>query len=208
MHYLDTTLQQTVSDTLIPFEQTISDVARDIDLFYHEINMGIKMPALLGTNAYFFYDPNVPLFRKQFVDLNKLPHHQRLGYITGGIESPARNINSTDPYVSFASNRIFEVYLDTISTELKEINNEVINFICFPNPSAEKVQIEFELQKNTEIKIELLDMKGSLVKEVCHQLFNSGKQKLLLNISDYSKGVYNCVITVNGTRKSIRLQKD
>lgn len=54
MYYVDTLTQQTVTDSLVPFVQTISDVARDLDMNYHEIDAGIKMPALLGTNAYFF----------------------------------------------------------------------------------------------------------------------------------------------------------
>ncbi len=209
MYYMDTLTQQTIADSLVPFVRTISDVARDIDLNYHEIDAGIKMPALLGTNAYFFYDLNVPFVRKHFVHLNALPHNQRIGYIVGGIESPELNISFTDPSLSFASTRVFEVYLDTIATTaVKEISNDVLNFFCYPNPSSDKVEIAFELKKNETVKIELLDMKGSLVKEVCNQSFGSGKQKLLLNIAEYSKGVYNCVITVNGNRKSIRVQKN
>ena len=208
MYYVDTLTQLSVTDSLVPFVRTISNVARDYDFAYHEINAGIKMPALLGTNAYFFYDLNVPMFRNHFVHLNSLPHHQRLGYIVGGIETPEKNISVTDPSLSFASTRVFEVYLDTVATAIQEVNNDVLNFIGYPNPSADKVQIEFELKKAEQVKIELLDMKGSLVKEVCNQSFNLGKQKLLLNISEFSKGVYNCVITVNGSRKSIRLQKE
>jgi len=208
MYYVDTVTHQTVTDSLVPFVQTISDVARDLDLNYHEIDAGIRMPALLGTNAYFFYDLNVPFCRKHFVHLNVLPPHQRLGYIIGGIESPELNISITDPSLSFASTRVFEVYLDTIATAIQEVNNDVLNFFCYPNPSREKVEIAFELKKAEQVKIELLDMKGSLVREVCNQSFSTGKQKLLLNISDYSKGVYNCVITVNDNKKSIRLRKE
>jgi len=208
MYYVDTLTGLTVTDSFIPFVQTISNVARDIDLNYHEINAGIKMPALLGTNAYFFYDLNVPMFRNHFVHLNLLPHHQRLGYIIGGIESPELNISLTDPALSSASTRIFEVYLDTISTALPELNSDVLNFICYPNPSNGKTQIEFELKKPEQVKIELFDMKGSVAKQVCNQYFTTGKQKLLLNLSELSKGVYNCVITVNNQRKSIRLQRE
>ncbi|HLP51000.1 MAG TPA: T9SS type A sorting domain-containing protein [Chitinophagales bacterium] len=210
MYYMDTLTQSTVTDSLIPFVQTISDVARDIDMNYHEINAGIKMPALLGTNAYFLYEPGIPMVRKHFVHLNVLPHHQRLGYIIGGIESPELNISFTDPSLSFASARVFEVYLDTIQgpSALAEVSNDVLNFYAYPNPASNKIQVEFELKKNEQVKIELLDMKGALVKQVCNQQFTSGKQKLPLYVGDIAKGVYNCVITVNATRKSIRLQKD
>ena len=211
MYYMDTLTQQTVYDSLIPFVRTISDVARDIDFNYHEINAGIRMPALLGTNAYFFYDDSVPMFYKNFVDLNHLKHHQRIGFITGGIESPDLNIGLTGSEASFASPRVFEVYVDTIAdttVNITEINNDVLNFFCYPNPAKEQAEIVFEIKKPEAVKMEMIDAKGSLVKEICNQTFNAGKQKLLLNLSSYPKGVYNCVISVNNHLKSIRLAKE
>ncbi|MES2619459.1 MAG: T9SS type A sorting domain-containing protein [Bacteroidota bacterium] len=211
MYYMDTLTQQTVTDSLVPFVRTISDMARDVDGNYHERDAGIRMPALLGTNAYFLSDLTVPMYRNHFVHLNVLPNHQRIGYIIGGIESLDLNIADTDPSaLSYASARVFEVYLDATDTvsALKEVSNEVLNFFCYPNPAHDNVQIEFELRKTEQVKIELMDIKGSLVKEICSQTFNSGKQKLLLNLSGCSKGVYNCLLTVNNHRKSIRLAKE
>lgn len=212
MYYVDTLTQQTVHDSLVPFVRTVSDVVRDFDFAYHEINAGIRMPALLGTNAYFFYDLQVPMYKKHFVDLNSLAHHQQIGYIVGGIESMDLNIADNNPNAqSFASPRVFEVYIDTIedtTTVLSEINNEVLNFLCYPNPANEKTQLEFELKKNEIVKIELLDMKGSLVQTVCNKTFDAGKQKLVLDLQQLAKGVYNCVITVNRHRKSLRVQKE
>lgn len=207
MYYIDTLTQQQVADSMVPFVQTISDVARDVDLNYHEINAGIRMPALLGTNAYFLYDAAVPMFRKNFVHLNHLAQHHRIGYIVGGIESPELNISVTDPSLSFASSRVFEVYIDTMLTALPEISNEVLNFVAYPNPASGQIQIEFELLRSQKVKAELLDMKGVLVKEICYQNLNAGKQKFLLNMESFSKGIYHCVLTVNGSRKAIRLQK-
>ena len=138
MYYMDTLTQLSVTDSLVPFVRTISDVARDIDLNYHEFDAGIRMPALLGTNAYFLYDLDVPIYRNHFVHLNALPHHQRIGYIVGGIESLDLNISDTDPSVlSSASARVFEVYLDTLVDTVSNIipvNNEVLNFFFYPNP--------------------------------------------------------------------------
>jgi hypothetical protein len=211
MYYMDTVTHLAVTDSLVPFVRTISDVARDIDFTYHEFDAGIQMPALLGTNAYFFTDLNVPLYRKHFIHLNVLPYHQRIGYMTGGIESSDRNIADNDPSVtSHASTRVFEVYVDATDTVsgFHEINNDVLNFFCYPNPAKEQAEVEFELKEVETVKVELTDMKGALIKEVCNRSFAAGKQKLLLNLSPYSRGVYNCVLTVNNRRKSIRLEKD
>lgn len=211
MYYMDTLTQQTVYDSLVPFVRTVSDVVRDFDFAYHEINAGIRMPALLGTNAYFFYDLDVPMYQKHFVDLNSLTHHQRVGYIVGGIESLDLNIADNNPNAqSFASARVFEVYVDTVAdttTVIAQVNNDVLNFLCYPNPANDKALIEFELKKSETVKIELLDMKGSLVQTVCEKIFEAGKQKLALNLQQLSKGIYNCVLTVSRHRKSLRLQK-
>lgn len=210
MYYIDTLTHLTVTDSFVPFVRTISDVARDADLNYHEIDAGIRMPALLGTNAYFFPDETAPLVRKHFFHLNSFPNQQRIGFITGGIESPEINVGLSDASLSFASRRVFEVFVvrDTIPSSAHEIKNDVLNFFCRPNPSAEQTEILFELKETAEVKIELLDMSGRRIKEVCSKIFSSGKQKLLLNISELSKGIYNCVLTVNNQRKSVRLVKD
>lgn len=211
MYYVDTLTQQTIHDSLVPFVRTISNVVRDMDGMFHELDAGIRMPALLGTNAYFFNDEAVPVYKNQYIHLNLVQPHQRLGYIVGGIESMDLNIAENSPDAqSYASTRVFEVYLDTVvtTTGLTEVSNEVLNYFCYPNPATDKATLEFELKKAEQVKIELLDLKGSLVQEVCNTGLNAGKQKLLLNLAAISKGVYNCVLTVNNHRKSIRLAKD
>jgi hypothetical protein len=211
MYYVDTVTQQTITDSLVPFVRTISDVARDIDFTYHEFRAGIRMPSLLGTNAYFLNDLNVPLYRKHFINLNMLPYHQRIGYIVGGIESLDLNIADNDPSVmSHANATVWEVYLDATDTVsgFQEVNNDVLNFFCYPNPAKNEAKLEFELKRDAQVKIELADMKGAIVKMVCNRPFVAGKQKLLLNLSDLTRAVYNCVLTVNNHRKSIRLAKE
>jgi hypothetical protein len=210
MYYIDTVTQQTVTDSFVPFVRTISDVARDLDLLYHEFDAGIRMPSLLGTNAYFFYDLNMSLYRKHFIHLNTLPNHQRIGHIVGGIESLDLNISESDPSVmSYANARVFDVYVDLTDTvsNLHEVNNDVLNFFCYPNPARDKVEVVFELARQAVVKIELIDMKGALIKTICNRAFTFGKQKFLLNLSDCAKGVYNCVLTINNHRKAIRLAK-
>ncbi len=203
MYYVDS-VGATVTDSMVPFVRTISDVARDVDENYHELNAGITMPALLGTNAYFFMDAAVPTY-KSFVHVNKLGNHTRIGYICGGIESPDMNINSTDPSLSFASARVFEVYTNKATGFGKEVVNDVLDFYCYPNPATRQSEVCFELSKAQIVNVSLFDVNGRLVTEVCNKEFAAGKQKLLLNMSDYPKGVYNVAITVNNRLKSIRL---
>lgn len=209
MYYVDTLTGQTVTDSFVPFVQTISDVARNIDRDYFEINAGIRMPALQGTNAYFFPDLEVPKYHKDYVHVNELKGRVRIGYLTSGIESPELNISLTDPSLSFAGQQVFEVYavkpVDT-TTGFTYIENEVLNFYCYPNPITSQTEIFFELPESAGVKIEVMDMTGKVVKQVCNENFGTGKQKQSLNMSGFAKGIYNCVITAGKQRKSIRLK--
>jgi len=211
MYYLDSVNNTQHTDSMIPFVRTISDVVRNLDGDYFEFDAGIRMPALLGTNAYFFMDTATPIYKKFFVHLDALPAgHNLVGYITGGIESPEANINETDPSLSIASPRVFEVYIDkdTLASGFTPIDNSVLNFYCYPNPAHNAATVEFEITDPAMVKLELMDANGKLVEQVCNKQFAAGKQKLRLNISQYPSGVYNCVITLYGKRKSIRLAKD
>ncbi|MCW5908602.1 MAG: T9SS type A sorting domain-containing protein [Chitinophagales bacterium] len=208
MYYIDTLTGQTVTDSFVPFVQTISDVARDVDRNYHEINAGIRMPALQGTNAYFFPDLAAPKYRHHFVHLNQLPAQQRIGYLTSGIESPELNISFTDPSLSFAGQQVYEVYLDRVTgIATNAIINEVFNFYCYPNPVNGSAQIFFELAEPKQIKIEITDVSGKLLQVVTENVYAEGKHQLAVNVSTLPAGVYNCVLSAGKQRKAVRLIK-
>lgn len=207
MYYMDTASSTKRTDSLIPFVQTITDVVRNLDNDYFEYDAGIRMPALLGTNAYFMVNDTLPRFKAHFIHLNHLGNSTLLGYIVGGIESPELNISNTDPSLSFASTNVYEVHLDRTVVGMREVNNEVLNFYCYPNPAKDYTDIQFELNEGKQVKIELCDATGKVLSEVCNRSLISGKQKLRLDMLSYPSGVYNCVITVNNQRKSIRLAK-
>ncbi len=206
MYYVDST-GATVADSMVPFVRTISDVVRDMDNNYYEVNAGIQMPALLGSNAYFFLDDSVPLYRNRYVNLTTCGNHQRIGYIAGGIESTGLNINTIDPGLSFGSQRVFEVYINKNPNSIKpvEVSSPVLDFYAYPNPTSAESEICFTLLKPETVKVEVLDMTGRLVKLLCDKQLPGGKQKLLLDVSTLPKGVYNIAVTVNNRVKAIRL---
>lgn len=103
-----------VKDDEVPFVKTISMVVRNPDGSMIEKDLGIKMPAFLGSGAEFITASNDTIYlENEIVDLNALTKGKTLiGYIYGGIESSSENIffrnNGTQ---SIASNQIFKVYL-------------------------------------------------------------------------------------------------
>ena len=103
-----------VKDDEVPFVKTISMVVRDKDGLMVEKNLGIKMPAFLGSGAEFIPLSSEAIYlENEIVNLNTLKQEKTLiGYIYGGIESSEGNIffrnNGTQ---SIASNQAFKVYL-------------------------------------------------------------------------------------------------
>lgn len=208
MYYADTLTNSTVTDSLVPFVRTISDVARDIDMNYHEFDAGIRMPALMGTNAYFFQDNNAPLIHQHFVHTNAMPNGGRIGFLTGGIESPELNISFTDPSLSFCSSRVFEVYLDRdTASGLREIKHDILDFYCFPNPATNFTTVHFALKNEQRISIDVCETNGKILQTIPHRLYSSGEHTLPVELNHLAKGTYSIVIQSAHGRRAIKVVK-
>lgn len=103
-----------VRDDEVPFVKTISMVIRHKDGSMVEKDLGIKMPAFLGSGAEFIPISNETIYlENEIVNLSVLKNKKTLiGYIYGGIESSGENIffrnNGTQ---SIASDLAFKVYI-------------------------------------------------------------------------------------------------
>jgi len=94
-------------------------------------------------------------------------------------------------YVNYLGNNI---YLDDInlSGNYTGINDELENlysFNVFPNPAHESTNIKFELPKNQNVKIELLDISGRLIRNLLNENLELGRHQFLFN-SDGLNGMY------------------
>jgi hypothetical protein len=80
----------------------------------------------------------------------------------------------------------------------ESINNEIN---LYPNPSSDKVIIEFELNEAMLVNIEIFDVLGQKVKNLESNNLNFGKNILTLDISDLAFGNY--ILNINIGNKSI-----
>ena len=103
-----------IKDDQVPFVKTISMVTRHSDGSMTEKELGMKMPAFLGSGAEFIpvSDENIYL-ENDIVNLTNVKQEKTLiGYIYGGIESTSENIffrnNGTQ---STASHQAFKIYI-------------------------------------------------------------------------------------------------
>lgn len=103
-----------VEDIEVPFVKTISMVTRNPDGSMVEKDLGIKMPAFLGSGAEFIPASNEAIYlENDIIDLNTITHGKTcIGFIYGGIESTTENIFFRNTGTqSTASNQVFKVYM-------------------------------------------------------------------------------------------------
>ncbi len=82
----------------------------------------------------------------------------------------------------------------TASAKSELVNISENNFILFPNPANDKLNVLFELIEPGEYNIELIDVMGRILLSKS-QFFDEGKWLESFNISTVSKGIYFVRIT-------------
>ncbi|MBX7243520.1 MAG: T9SS type A sorting domain-containing protein [Bacteroidia bacterium] len=188
-----------VEDTLVPFVRTISRITHYNNATF-EMSLPLQMPGFIGSNAEF-----IPLessiFRSNgILRLNALDTTKVLiGHIWGGIESPRKNIFKGSESESFASPRIFEVYLKK-SGQITNIHPVTLlsEFKAYPNPARGKMHITFSLKSAANVKVYITDSNGRTIETLMPVQEKEGAISLLWNSRPYSEGLYFCNVQING----------
>lgn len=60
----------------------------------------------------------------------------------------------------------------------------------FPNPAADEVNVSFNINDASDLKVEVLDMTGKVIETVTESSQVSGLQKSTINTTDYAAGMY------------------
>lgn len=180
-----------VEDTDVPFVKTISQVTRNANNELSELAYSLEMPSLLGAGAEFIPVHNANFYNEyDMLDVQKLPNSSTLvGYVIGGIESSAPNVffnNAAN--TSWASTKLFEVYIDKGTTGITHEKTELNELKVYPNPSTGKFKIDLKdpkLQGGSSIR--LTNIKGELVREIIIE----ENEQIELNIEDLPNAQYH-----------------
>jgi spore coat protein A len=91
----------------------------------------------------------------------------------------------------------------------KEITEASLQLKVMPNPFSNYVTIQFNLADTKKVSINLYDVKGSLVKKVYEGERSAGLQRISIDGSSMTNGVYFCEIVINDQRilRKLVLQK-
>ncbi|MDC3220179.1 M43 family zinc metalloprotease [Flavobacteriales bacterium] len=73
-----------------------------------------------------------------------------------------------------------------------------VDLNVYPNPGFGNFSIDFSLVNSGNVKIDLMDIKGSTISLLLEEYANSGEFNLNYNLNGLSRGVYFIKMTVNG----------
>ncbi|HHB78120.1 MAG TPA: T9SS type A sorting domain-containing protein [Saprospiraceae bacterium] len=196
-----------INDEEVPFVKTISRVTRLSDGTYEEVKLDIEMPDLVGAGAEFI--PVNQYFSEEILAFQALPENSKtlVGYIYGGIHSSADNIFFiNDGTQSYASNKIFKVYIDNTITDVKELkSNGVFDLRILPNPTWNKqVYVEFKTPAKVKVAIDLYDMNGQKLEELFKHTLDRGEYRRAFDFSKWAKGQYLIRIS-DGSYSQVRI---
>ncbi|WP_375563349.1 T9SS type A sorting domain-containing protein [Bernardetia sp. OM2101] len=98
-------------------------------------------------------------------------------------------------------------------SDIKKVNWSINNsesepiFVAYPNPFTDILTLEFDLEKQKNIEITLMDMAGRTIKTIS-QSFSKGSNKLELNnLQNLAQGSYLIQLKTNLTHKTFQVVK-
>lgn len=97
---------------------------------------------------------------------------------------------------------------DFIETETIQLVNSLAigEVLLSPNPASKSLDISFHSEINSTVIIQIVDSKGSVI-ETLDQKSLKGINTLKLNVDNYSNGIYNVNINIDGKLSSARFVK-
>ncbi|MGL4596691.1 MAG: T9SS type A sorting domain-containing protein [Bacteroidia bacterium] len=183
LFYNDTNTNQFVFDSLVPFIGDISVVVHDAQNTWTQVIMPIRMPALQGSNMKFVPVSDAPHYTNEVVKLREVNGRILAGYLVGGIT--ASGLNNMP---SVANDTVYRVYLTPNNVLLG--NPEVRNntWKIFPDPATDLVYIKPINTVTGNIRIELIDMRGAIVRQ--KQTSAAQVSGLTISVQDLPAGEY------------------
>ncbi|MEL6614241.1 MAG: T9SS type A sorting domain-containing protein [Bacteroidota bacterium] len=179
----------------IPFVDDIGVVSREGGV-WSERRLNVRMPGLLGTNAMFFYDPDVVLYADDIVDFDRLKvGSNRIGWIVGGIEAGAPSFGQT-----WASERVLEVVV--VATINPATGGEAPDGFrvaeAAPNPARGLARVDVTVETPQAIRAEVLDVTGRRVAVLHDGPLATGVHALTWQAGAAAPGLY--LVRVSGAR--------
>ncbi|MEA3445306.1 MAG: T9SS type A sorting domain-containing protein, partial [Bacteroidota bacterium] len=120
--------------------------------------------------------------------------------LSGYITYPA--IITVDANNEIVDDIVFDIDNGTVYYDVEEISAIGDGAKLYPNPAHNDLNIEFMLNKLSDVKISVLNALGQEIISVNQEL-SSGQQKINLDVSKLESGIYFINIEANGLDKKV-----
>lgn len=106
------------------------------------------------------------------------------------------------PYVGFTTSDTTTMAADIrtflTGTGVKENTNSLTEISVYPNPANSLLTISFSLIKNSDVKVDIVDLTGRVISTVMNETTTSGPVSKTVNTASMAEGNYIVRIDVNG----------
>jgi len=116
------------------------------------------------------------------------------------------NISSTNDLIQQTSNDYISYKTDALAyAEILESQVSSNEIICYPQPAKENVNISYYLENECNVSIDILSATGGLIKRINMGIQEFGKHNYLLDLNDFSSGVFSILLNCGGLIKTERI---
>jgi len=77
-----------------------------------------------------------------------------------------------------------------IATGINDIQSADVNSLVYPNPFINQMEVVFELEQTTFLRLELVDMEGRIVRLIMEERMKAGKSRISFNGTFLTSGTY------------------
>jgi hypothetical protein len=175
------------SFTFIPFEKCIDSITIYLEIYYTiEITSNVKNESKKGLK-----DGSISIDIKNPVDPLGLSFSWSNGESTkdiSGLSEGVYSLHITGSYVCDFYEK-FEITVQNVTSSNEFLNNRIVNFLVYPNPSNGIVSLIIDSSKNMEFDLEVISSTGQIQLSNKLELSNSINRSEL-NLSSFPKGNY------------------
>lgn len=191
-----------VQDNDVPFVKTVARVMYDKNGGLAEYKMPVNMPAYLGAASEFIVNPDLSILPNEVVAMDQfIGDTILLGYIYGGIQSPAANIFWINTGVeSKASEMIYPVYLIKTKGDHSTLNVQSVGGVqlqLYPDPIEDRLSLNFTLKNAGDVLVEVTNLDGTLRLEKTLKKLAIGQHSKTIKFRKLNRGeVYLVRLTI------------
>jgi hypothetical protein len=200
LNYFNDTTQQVRYDSLVPFIDDITILSLWPDNSIHEHLMPVEMPSLIGTNAKFIFNKDVPHYDNEVIKIRELTGRTMVGYMYGGIRAEEGNGGN-----SYAHDTIYRIYITPdYSLGAPESESLVEYLNVYPNPASDALTLHYQVAATEPVQIAIFDLQGKALFTDVNATPRQGISRQHIDISAFPSGIYVCRLAIAGESSSVK----